>query len=438
MNARIFLICSLVLCGVQFGLAQSVKRASSGATIIDDDLAILPGAPGEVTFKGKPLNDWLALLTGPKFYFDEPSVVFPDQTFRVSSTEKAASALGTAVSLLSFAIGKRGLVRNVESDSSSINITMTSIGTQAREAARNTLSEVALPVCEGLLFVLTNDRDDSARRNAADALKTLNLEAIAVQIDPTRAVFSEDLKGRVSKALSAWALKTDKEASDWTAKLRRELNSPRLSDREFAASQLVDYQHPETGWPAVPELIRELKNGKSLDDGKDEMISVSEWSAAEKLGQIGIGAESALSALTEAMNSRFKDVRREASKALKRINADLETVRKTPPDRLHSRKDFNRFKPYLVHKLTVAAAEGREADIHQLIEQIGGANEKDFDGETPLLAATRAGNRTTVSLLLDKGADPNVKSIRGETAIDVAQAKNDTDLQSVLIQSQRK
>jgi hypothetical protein len=48
-----------------------------------------------------------------------------------------------------------------------------------------------------------------------------------------------------------------------------------------------------------------------------------------------------------------------------------------------------------------------------------------IDGYTPLMNAAAKGNEKIVKLLLDKGANPNVKNGRGETAADIARKRED-------------
>lgn len=55
-----------------------------------------------------------------------------------------------------------------------------------------------------------------------------------------------------------------------------------------------------------------------------------------------------------------------------------------------------------------------------LLENGADANLRDSDGFTPLMWAARRNDAASAALLIEKGADPQIKNNRGQTAMDVA------------------
>lgn len=74
--------------------------------------------------------------------------------------------------------------------------------------------------------------------------------------------------------------------------------------------------------------------------------------------------------------------------------------------------------------LKIASARGHE-DIVKLLLRVPGINinAQDIDGETALMRAVFWSNKTMVTLLLNAGADPNIKNNEGKTALDQAREK---------------
>jgi ankyrin repeat protein len=74
-----------------------------------------------------------------------------------------------------------------------------------------------------------------------------------------------------------------------------------------------------------------------------------------------------------------------------------------------------------------------EAKTRLLVERGADVNAKSLDGRTPIaLAAARAGSSAVLSILLDKGADPNV-DLRGQTALGEAAYAGDPAAMRLLI-----
>jgi hypothetical protein len=76
-------------------------------------------------------------------------------------------------------------------------------------------------------------------------------------------------------------------------------------------------------------------------------------------------------------------------------------------------------------KIIVAAAEGNDDEIKRLISNGADINDCGKSGETALMMAAKNDHRLTVRVLLELGADPNAKTLKGNTAKDIArQHKN--------------
>jgi len=68
-------------------------------------------------------------------------------------------------------------------------------------------------------------------------------------------------------------------------------------------------------------------------------------------------------------------------------------------------------------EIQVAAYAGRLDDVKQLLSEGVDINSKDKAGWTPLIAAASAGRKDVVSYLLENGADVNAQTKGGDTAL---------------------
>ncbi|XP_073526234.1 uncharacterized protein [Phyllobates terribilis] len=84
--------------------------------------------------------------------------------------------------------------------------------------------------------------------------------------------------------------------------------------------------------------------------------------------------------------------------------------------------------------LHFAAREGQTEMCKYLLEELKlDVNVKDADGETPLVHAARQGKTATAVYLVDHGADPNIPSNLGATALHHAAGIGDIDLLKILL-----
>ena len=67
-----------------------------------------------------------------------------------------------------------------------------------------------------------------------------------------------------------------------------------------------------------------------------------------------------------------------------------------------------------------------------LLENGADPNMKNGKGETPLMAAAVRGNEDIVKLLLEKGADAKARDNDGETAVDKARRKHHSEIVKLL------
>lgn len=73
-----------------------------------------------------------------------------------------------------------------------------------------------------------------------------------------------------------------------------------------------------------------------------------------------------------------------------------------------------------VLKLVIAAEKGDIATLQQMIQDGVDVNAQGANGETPLLRSIYAKNRASFKLLLDHGANPNVKTEYGWSVMEEA------------------
>jgi ankyrin repeat protein len=78
--------------------------------------------------------------------------------------------------------------------------------------------------------------------------------------------------------------------------------------------------------------------------------------------------------------------------------------------------------------LILAAATGDTGKVKVLLDSGADANVKGGDGRTPLMEAAYAGHTEIARLLLDKGANIDLKKTDGATAISFARGRNDKAL----------
>jgi ankyrin repeat protein len=70
--------------------------------------------------------------------------------------------------------------------------------------------------------------------------------------------------------------------------------------------------------------------------------------------------------------------------------------------------------------------------VRYLLDHKADVNAQQRFGWTPLIIATRSRSPRTVQLLLERGADPKIKSNKGQTALDVAKELGDGTLIKLL------
>lgn len=84
--------------------------------------------------------------------------------------------------------------------------------------------------------------------------------------------------------------------------------------------------------------------------------------------------------------------------------------------------------------LTVAVYKGHEGIVQLLLENGANANVKEIDGEPVLIIAARKGHTEVVRLLLASGADIEAKDTHGETAMMLAAMKNHERVVGLLLE----
>lgn len=90
------------------------------------------------------------------------------------------------------------------------------------------------------------------------------------------------------------------------------------------------------------------------------------------------------------------------------------------------------------YPLHLAAYEGRTEMLRLLVERGAWVNFQDWDGESPLhCAALMPENAATMRELLRMGADPGLKTKRGETPLDIALRKGHATNANVLRQTDK-
>ena len=82
--------------------------------------------------------------------------------------------------------------------------------------------------------------------------------------------------------------------------------------------------------------------------------------------------------------------------------------------------------------LHAAMAHGRVDMASSLIQRKANLNSVNSIGYTPLMSAVNNGHEQCVQIAIKEGANKSVKSIRGETALDLAASKNLTNIVSLL------
>jgi len=82
--------------------------------------------------------------------------------------------------------------------------------------------------------------------------------------------------------------------------------------------------------------------------------------------------------------------------------------------------------------LHTAMAHGRVDMASSLIQRKANLNAINSIGYSPLMAAVNNGHEQCVQIALKEGANKSAKSIRGETALDLAGSKNFTNIVNML------
>lgn len=83
--------------------------------------------------------------------------------------------------------------------------------------------------------------------------------------------------------------------------------------------------------------------------------------------------------------------------------------------------------------LRTAVEKGRISEVKELLKAGADVNDKDDDGQTPLIWATRGGHRAMVWLLLSQGALPSERDNQGCTPLMHAATGNHTEIASIFL-----
>jgi ankyrin repeat protein len=87
--------------------------------------------------------------------------------------------------------------------------------------------------------------------------------------------------------------------------------------------------------------------------------------------------------------------------------------------------------------LGTAATGGHDALIRLLLEHYAYIDAESPNQTTPLMMAAMYGSATTVSILLDAGADPRLRNAKGLSALDFAREADREDSYKLIAQSLR-
>ena len=88
--------------------------------------------------------------------------------------------------------------------------------------------------------------------------------------------------------------------------------------------------------------------------------------------------------------------------------------------------------PSLDQLLLAKAADAPAVDIRILIRRGANVNVQGRFGVTPLMQAVIGNNIAVVRLLLTTGADPNLRNLRGDTALDLARLLGRRNIEQIL------
>jgi len=91
----------------------------------------------------------------------------------------------------------------------------------------------------------------------------------------------------------------------------------------------------------------------------------------------------------------------------------------------------------LDQQLLSLAANASASDVQGLIQRGAHVNEQDRFGVTPLMQAVIDNNIAAMRALLSAGADPNLRDLRGDTALDLARQLGRVDIERLLIGATR-
>lgn len=179
----------------------------------------------------------------------------------------------------------------------------------------------------------------------------------------------------------------------------------------------------------LKEIQRILKAGFKIDDpigcgtfnGVDGAVAVGNVKILKFF--LANGAQPKGSSLLQAVWCRKPEVSFQMVEALLKAGADADYKEYYPKVWVTGdtrRADTNRFSS----PLHVACYQGYFEVAKLLLSHPGvELNGLNIDGNTPLMSAAAKGNEKIVALLLEKGANVNLKNGRGETAADVARKR---------------
>ena len=91
----------------------------------------------------------------------------------------------------------------------------------------------------------------------------------------------------------------------------------------------------------------------------------------------------------------------------------------------------------LDQQLLSRAADASASDVQGLIQSGAHVNEQDRFGVTPLMQAVIGNNIAALRALLRAGADPNLRDLRGDTALDLARQLGRVDIERLLVGATR-
>jgi uncharacterized protein len=146
-----------------------------------------------------------------------------------------------------------------------------------------------------------------------------------------------------------------------------------------------------------------------LDAGADTSVAIPDWGGTALI----IASTMGQAEIVDALLKKGADLKQRDSNSFTALHAAVR-------DSDYGAERDQRVRAVATVKVLLAHGADPNARLHQEKPTVRGLDEVEFEGATPVALAAEVNNLPVIKLLVDAGADPNIPTVHGTTALMLA------------------